>query len=308
MVVVLNTNCCGGKGLEKWNQIKNHIFNSETTILQTNENELKGKLKEFIKNGETKFVAAGGDGTVNYLLNSLIGASNNDQLKNITIGAIGIGSSNDFHKPFRAVFGKIPICIDFQNSYLRDAGVIMYESDKSKVEKYFLINASIGITAEANNLFNKPDFILRRLKQFNTKTAIFYSAIKTMMTYRNLNAEILVDGEKLKTKITNLGITKNPHFSGDFCYDSPTDYTNGKFNVHLAYHMNKFEIVNLMKALIKGSFSKLKKTKSWQTDSIKIISKNKFAVEFDGEVVITNQVEFKVLNNYIKVCSNGKNT
>ena len=71
--------------------------------------------------------------------------------------------------------------------------------------------------------------------------------------------------------------------------------------------MNKFEIVNLMKALTSRSFSKLKKTKSWQTDRIKITSENNFAVEFDGEVVITNQVEFKVLNKYIKVCGNGKN-
>ena len=307
MVILLNTNCCGGKGLEKWNQIKNHILNSETTILQTNENELIGKLKEYIKNGETKFVAAGGDGTVNYLLNSLVGASTNDQLKNITIGAIGIGSSNDFHKPFCAKIGEIPVCIDFQNSYLRDVGVIKYDSDKGKIEKYFLINASIGITAEANNLFNKPDFILRRLKQFNTKTAIFYSAIKTMMTYRNLNAEIIINGDKLKTKLTNLGITKNSHFSGDFCYDSQADYTNGKFNIHLAHDMSKFDVLGLMKALTSRRFSKLKKTQSWKTARIKITSENKFAVEFDGEVVTTNQVEFKVLNKFIKVCSNGKN-
>ena len=223
MVIILNTNCCGGKGLEKWNQIKNQILNSETEVLQTNEPGFIDKLKEYIEKGETHFVAAGGDGTVNYLLNNLVGAATRDQLKNITIGAIGIGSSNDFHKPFRSKSGEIPICIDFQNAYLRDAGVIKYDSDKGKVEKYFLINASIGITAEANNLFNKPDFILRRLKQFNTKMAIFYSAIKTMMTYRNLSAEIIIDGDKLKTKLTNLGITKNPHFSGDFCYDSQTE-------------------------------------------------------------------------------------
>ena len=308
MVIIINTNCCGGKGFQKWNQIKNQILDSKKEVLQTNEPGFIDKLKEYIEKVEIHFVSAGGDGTVNYLLNSLIKLATSEQLNKIAIGAIGIGSSNDFHKPFRSKSGEIPICIDFQNAYLRDAGVIKYDSDKGKVEKYFLINASIGITAEANNLFNKPDFILRKLKQFNTKMAIFYSAIKTMMTFRNMSAEIIIDVDKLKTKITNLGITKNPHFSGDFCYDSQTDYSSGKFDVHLAHHMNKFEIVNLMKALTSRSFSKLKKSKSWQTDRIIITSENNFAVEFDGEVLITNKVEFRVLNKFIKVCSNGKST
>lgn len=308
MVILLNTICCGGKGLEKWNQIKNHILNSGTAVFRTNENGLIPKLKEYIEKGETHFVAAGGDGTVNYLLNILVEIAAVDQLKKITLGAIGIGSSNDFHKPFCSKIEGISVCIDFQNADYRDVGLITCETTNGEIEKYFLINASVGITAHANYLFNNSDSILSNLKRVSTKSAILYAAIKTILAYKNLTANITINRENFTTAITNLGITKNPHFSGDFCYDSPTDYTNGKFNVHLAYHMNKFEIVNLMKALIKGSFSKLKKTKSWQTDSIKIISKNKFAVEFDGEVVITNKVEFKILNKYIKVCSNGKNT
>lgn len=308
MVILLNTNCCGGKSLEKWNRIKNYIFNSETSVLQANENELIAKLKKSIETGETLFIAAGGDGTLNYLLNSLIKLATSEQLNNIAIGAVGIGSSNDFHKPFRSMIGEIPVCIDFQNTYLRDVGVITYGSDEGEVKKYFLINASLGITAEANNLFNKSDLILRRLKQFNTKTAIFYSAIKTMMTYRNLNAEIIIDGDNYKTMLSNLGITKNPHFSGDFCYDSNANYSDGKFNVHLAYDMTRVEILKLLNALTCDRFSKLEKTKTWQTDGIKITSENKFAVEFDGEVVITNQVEFRVLNKFIKVCGNGKST
>jgi len=306
MVILLNSNCCGCKGLAKWNQIKNHILNSETMVLQTNESGLAAKQKEYIEKGETQFVAAGGDGTVNYLLDNLVEMATSDQLKKITIGAVGIGSSNDFHKPFCSTIEKIPIHMDFKNAYYRDVGLITYDSLKGKVEKYFLINGSLGITAEANNLFNKSDLILRRLKQFNTKIAILYSAIKTMLTYKNLHAEIDIDGEKLKTNITNLGITKNPHFSGDFCYDSQAGYTNGKFDVHLAYDMNKFDILKLMHALTHKKFSKLNKTKSWQTDRVIIASDDNFTVEFDGEVVITNKVEFKILNKFIKVCDNGK--
>lgn len=306
MVIVLNTNACGGKGFQKWNLIKNKFINSQTHVISLQEDGFEKKLSESIKNGETKFIASGGDGTVNLLLNYLIQFTTSEQLKEIVIGAIGIGSSNDFHKPFNSKNNPIPYCIDFQSGDFRDVGLITCETISGKVEKYFLINASVGITAEANNLFNKSNFILRRLKQFNTKSAILYSAIKTIVSYKNLMAEIFVNGNKLETPITNLGITKNPHFSGDFRYDSPVDYTSGKFDVHLAHDMNGFEVLNLMKALTYNCFSKLKKTRSWISDNIKITSINNFTVEYDGEVLVTNRAEFKVLHNFIKVCGNGE--
>lgn len=306
MVILLNTDCSGGKGLEKWNSIKNYMLNTETIILQSTDADLADKIKRYIANGETKFAAAGGDGTVNYLLNKLIELTDSDQRSKIILGAIGIGSSNDFHKPFHSKTEGIPVCMDFVNSYPRDVGVITYASDKGEKRKYFLINSSIGITAEANNLFNEPDFLLQKLKKFNTKSAILYAAVKTMVTYKNLHSEIIVNGGSVKTSITNLGITKNPQFSGDFCYDTKASYSSGKFDVHLAHDMNKFEILKLINALTSNRFSKLIKTLSWHIDSLRVTSQNNFAVEFDGEVILTNKVEFRILNNFIKVCDHGK--
>ncbi len=306
MVILLNKNCCGGKGLEKWNRVKDYILNSETDIIQSSENDHHSKLKKFLEKGETQFLVAGGDGTVNYMLNILIETATPEQLKKIEMGAIGIGSSNDFHKPFSTKIGEIPVCIDFQNVYLRDVGLIKYTSDARIAEKYFLINASIGITAEANSLFNNPNWFLRALKRINTKSAILFSAIKAILFYKNFDAEINFNGDKLKTYITNLGMTKNPHFSGDFSYDCEADYANGKFDIHLAYDMNMLEVLKLMHSLTKNCFSKLRKTKSWQNNGITITSEKNFVVEYDGEIVHTNKVEFKVLKNFIKVCGNGK--
>lgn len=308
MVILLNAHCYGGKGFEKWNKIKDYILSADTIVLRSNIEALTDKLKTCIENGETKFVAAGGDGTLNFLMNNLIETATKNQLSKITIGAIGIGSSNDFHKPFSEKISGIPVCMNFQNALCRDVCKISYDSNEGKVDKYFIINASIGITAEANNYFNEPDLILNKLKQFSTKTAILFSAIKALFVYRNLDCEILVNGNKLNSNITNLGITKNPHFSGDFCYDTVASYSSGEIDVHLAHDMNKVEVLGLMKALISNSFSKLRKTKSWKTNFLEVNSKNNFAVEFDGEIIITNKVEFRVLNNFIKVCGNGKST
>jgi len=305
MVIVLNTNACGGKGLQKWSMIENKFMNSQTHVISLQEEGFEKKLSQSIRKGETKFVAAGGDGTVNLLLNYLIQFTSSEQLKEIAIGAIGIGSSNDFHKPFNKTIAGIPACIDFQNADYRDVGLINCETTNGKIEKYFLINASVGITAQANHLFNNPDSNLSGLKRFSTKSAILYAAIKTIFAYKNLTANITINGENFTSAITNLGITKNPHFSGDFCYDSEPDYVSGKFDVHLAHEMNKFNILEMMHALTQNKFYKLEKTRSWKSGNIKITSDNNFAVEYDGEVLVGNHVEFKILNKFVKVCGNG---
>lgn len=306
MLILINRNCSGGRGIKKWIRIQDYFKIYNPILLNADDSEIKEKLKAAIHNGETVFIASGGDGTVNHLLNLLIQTATSEELKKFTIGAVGIGSSNDFHKPFNAMIEGIPLSVDFEHATLRDVVIIYYALNDHQLSKYFLINASIGITAEANNFFNKTDRVLNLLKKVNTKSAILYSALKTIFSYKNLIANICINGAGFKTKITNLGITKNSHFSGDFCYDSVACYDNEKFDVHLAYDMRKLEVLRLMKALTTKSFSKLPKTKSWQSDRIIVSSHRKFVVEFDGEVICTNKVEFRILPKFIKVCGNGK--
>ena len=45
------------------------------------------------------FVAAGGDGTVSTLVNTLVAVAGQQRLEGLTLGAVALGSSNDFHKP-----------------------------------------------------------------------------------------------------------------------------------------------------------------------------------------------------------------
>ncbi|MEJ2615276.1 MAG: hypothetical protein P8Z35_09965 [Ignavibacteriaceae bacterium] len=106
----------------------------------------------------------------------------------------------------------------------------------------------------------------------------------------------------MKVKITNLGIVKNPNFSGNLSYGYNADYENGLFNIHLCYEMNLQDRIELFWSLNNGSFKKVQKTKSWSTKKISIKSNNKFAVEYDGEVNTANSVVFSILPKFLKIC------
>jgi len=227
-------------------------------------------------------------------------------LKQIKIGAVGIGSSNDFHKPFhpKNTIERVPYKLNFKDAVERDIGCLLYEKDSKTFKKYFLINASLGITAEGNNLFNNPDFTLRSLKKLNTQNAITYAVIKNILTYKNFKVTIGGNNESFTANISNMGILKSAFFTGKLRYQSDPLPDNGLFDVHLYESLSKVKLLKLFYNLSNGKPDISLNKKFWRTDRIKISSEKEFAVEFDGEVITTKSAEFSVIPELIKVCIN----
>ena len=308
MLVLINPKASGGTACRKWKFIEPELtkkIGCNNLFFLYGNIPMQSLIKAAVNNGETHFISAGGDGTLNLLVNSIIKSSLPEQLNDIKIGAVGIGSSNDFYKPLPHCekINNIPVKINFENWQLRDVGKITFENDGMIKTKYFLINSSIGITADANYFFNKPDKILSSLKRKSTPAAILYAAARGIFKYKNFDAEIWThEAGKIQAKITNLGIVKNPNFSGNMNYGHNADYQNGLLNIHLCYEMNLTERLKLFWALNNGNFKKVQKAKSWLTGKITVKSEFPFAVEYDGEIIKTASVEFSVLPKLLRIC------
>jgi diacylglycerol kinase family enzyme len=262
-------------------------------------------LRQALRSGETDFVAAGGDGTVNTLLNSICAVEEPNDVAGIRLGAVGLGSSNDFHKPFlrEQFIGDVPCKLDFRNSYLRDVGCLSFEENGKRFQRYFLANASNGVTAEANRFFNHPTPTLEFLKRFSTSAAIVFAAIRTILMYSNFECTLQFGkNDHYTTYLTNLAVMKNPHVSGSFSYDTPVAPDDGAFAINLSENMSKVELWHLLYSLSRGRFTNLDHTQSWSKPSITISSVQPMAVEYDGEIVTARSAEFTVLQKHIQVC------
>jgi len=310
MYLILNKYAAGGSATKKWEQIKNVIckrFDRLKVVDLQNHIVLENVIKEAIETDDKDFILAGGDGTISRFINRLIDSTSTDEIRKFRIGAIGIGSSNDFHKPIKKdnLLNDIPVKVDFNSYELRDVGIIKYKSGSEFLHKYFLLNASIGVTAEANNLFNNPDLVLKFFKKYFTGLAILYAALKTILSYKNLEAQIIFDSyETYSFDISNLSIIKNPNISGDLSYPSEANYQNGLYEIYLTHSMNKLDLINLLKSLSKKIFPKNEKSKHCKTAKIKVTAENDFLIEYDGEIISTNYAEFTILNKYLNICTN----
>ena len=128
-------------------------------------------------------------------------------------------------------------------------------------------------------------------------------ALVKLTLYKNFDVDIeCKETGKFNTNLTNLGVIKNSHFSGNLHYDTPVPYDSGSFMANLCQDMTKSDLVHLLWSLAHGKFSKIENTRSWPTTSLTISAEKPFVVEYDGEVITTRIARFSILPKYIKVC------
>ena len=86
-------------------------------------------------------------------------------------------------------------------------------------------------------------------------------------------------------------------------YPGNADYQNGLFDIYLTHSMNKLDLINLLKSLSKKIFPKSEKTKYCNTSKIIVSAESDFLIEFDGEIIKTNNAEFSILNKFLNICT-----
>jgi diacylglycerol kinase family enzyme len=298
-LVLVNRSANNGTAAHWWPIIKSEVLQKlppNPIILQFDNLTESYDLSEVIKkNNINCVISVGGDGTLNLLLNNLI-VCNELSLSQIHIGAIGLGSSNDFLKPEQSFISKIPIRLNSNNSTKSDIGKVTFTNEnREEITRYFIINASLGATAEANFFFNTGDKLLNFLKRKVKNLAILYAAIRSIFLFKNFKATLITNIERREIKISNLGIIKNPFVSGSFRYDQAIKNNDGRLGLNYCHDMNIWELLKTLFDLALGKFSGSSKRVSYFTKSIRIKTDKIIPLETDGEVFLGTNFKFSII-------------
>lgn len=299
MIVFVNPTAGGGRALHAWSEIEPVLcqrYGAVEAHVGANRCATARIVRTALADGRGFFVAAGGDGTVQRVLQAVMEAAPK-WTEPPCLGALGLGSSNDFHKPFcrEQRIAGVPCKLDTSQATHRDVGVLTLDTEGGDtVRRYWLLNGSLGLTAQANAFFNAPDALLARLKRRSTPLAIAYAALHTLLTARPISVRLGYDGNEERVDAANLAIVKSPFCSGSFRYDSPFEPASGAFNVHLCEASSRARLLYLLWHLGRGQFQGLTGTRSWTARRIEVTTAEPVAVEFDGEVVTTRRAVFSI--------------
>lgn len=308
-IIILNPHANSGRACRKWEKIEAAIrqrLYAPQIVPTSNCEEVFSMMPQWLATKPALLIAAGGDGTVNVVLNALMHASPENGREQIAVGAIGLGSSNDFHKPLAAarMIDGVPFRLNANAARQHDLGKVTYrDAGGNWRQKFFIVNASIGVTAAANWRYNSGERLIEWLQRRSVAAAILWTTLKTITRYHNIPATISLSGpQAITTAVTNLGVIKNPHFAGDFCYDTPIAADSGDFGVNLCERMNFFERLKILYHLAHHSFCGRAKTWAGRTPRLHFKTAAPVPIETDGEVVMTDEAQFEILPQALRVC------
>lgn len=220
--------------------------------------------------------SVGGDGTLNEVLNGIVGTKN-------LLGVIPAGSGNDFYKTLSKIDEEYPVI---------DIGKVN--------DRYFINIISIGIDAEvANNVS------LMKKRKVPTNQIYNASLIYTFFKYKYKDIELSIDEkEQKKGKCTILTICNGQVYGGGYKIAPSAKLTDGYFDVYYVEKVNKPQPPSLINMLKQGIHEKHNKVHKSQATKIKFKCDKELVCNIDGEIMTAKKFNVKIIPNAITIYNN----
>ena len=235
------------------------------------------KIAKKVKGSKNIIYSVGGDGTLNEVLNGVIGTKN-------MLAVIPAGSGNDFYRTLSKMDDEMPLI------------------DVGKVNgKYFLNVVSIGIDAEVA----KNAEVMKKLK---VPTSQIYNAsiVYTFFKYKFKDIEFSVDNTRSKNKCTILTICNGKMYGGGYKIAPEALLSDGYFDVYIVDKISKPTLPFLLGKLKKGTHESLKEVHKSKATKIKFKCDYDLVCNVDGEIMIDRKFNIKILPKSLLIYNNKK--
>lgn len=305
-LIVLNPDAHGGKGARRFETVAPAVaptFDTAFAIVHP-DRAWVGAVRSALGRGTRIFIAAGGDGTVHAVLNALVDAPGRPPLACITLGAIGLGSSNDFHKPVSARICGVPVRLDVAQAAPRDIVRAYCVNERESRSACFLVSASLGVTACANARFGEDTLLARALRRASTPLAITWAAARTVATWHDLSAKLRIDGGASEhVTLCSLNLLKTEWLSGRLHFGHAVGPASGDFDVALAAGGGRARLAADIFALLRGRFDGRPGHRRLRARSLDVRLQREASLELDGEIDLVRAVHFDMHPERIRVCA-----
>ncbi|MEN3037722.1 MAG: diacylglycerol kinase family protein [Candidatus Kryptonium sp.] len=243
-------------------------------------------------------VAAGGDGTINEVVNGILQSAQEKLL-----GVIPIGSGNDYAK----MLNLKPFGIKQAVESLRrrkitasDVGAIQFVDEFGKFgERFFINGVGIGFDAMVANESRK----IKHLRGIPLYTLALF---RTLRKYETPEMEVYIDGKLITGKIFLIAIGNGISAGGGFLLTPDAKINDGFFDVCLVRDLSILRILQVLPTVLKGKHIYYPEVSMFKAEEIEIKSDSNLTMHADGEIIGTSLrwIKISVVPSAIEVISN----
>lgn len=295
-VVVINPRARGNGGLAAWQRLRptcHRSFEVEEVFLDP-AGHWRAAIDRLELRGSGVVIAAGGDGTVSAVASACIG-------KNLVLGALGLGSSNDFHKAPRSPrVGASPVRIDVARATKEIPIRITAETRRGgRCTRFAWVSASVGLVARANAIFSGAGATLTALKRASTTLAIGAAAAKAFATHDAIWMDLETSGAppggviRWRGPTANVSVLRSRHLAGPLRFDVPESFPAPSFGVVVVPDDGPLALVGAAGAMLFGRLGRGSSALHVVADRLRLRADEDVELEVDGEVTVAASVVFE---------------
>lgn len=293
-VFIINPKAGKGKNIpELINNIKK-IDNTEVYVTKAVDDGRNFVKSYCEKNGPARFIACGGDGTLNEVLNGAI------ECENAEIGVMPVGTGNDFVRNFA-----------YNDNFKNPLMLVKGTTVKCDAIKYVSHNNGNLKTGYCDNMFNigfdcdVADMTnnIKTKKIASGPFAYFVSIFIMLVKKKCSSLKIEIDGEEKYNGELLLTSLANGSYCGGGIKSNPlASYNDGYININIIKNLSRTRFISLLPSYMKGTFLDIKDIEKYVTsDKGKKITitpnRDKIRVSIDGEINTSEKLEFEIIHN-----------
>jgi YegS/Rv2252/BmrU family lipid kinase len=291
---IVNPNAGNGKGKKDWERISGLLARENIRIVSEFTRK-KGQAIEFageaVGAGFRKIISVGGDGTLNEVVDGVFNQSNCPADK-VTVGMIPVGTGNDWGRMFGIplVYEGAVNIIKENKTLLHDIGVISYYTGNEQHKRYFINIAGLGFEAMVVKKTNK-----QKDKGRSNNAIYLFNLLSSLISYRNTNAEIIIDGTKSTAKVFSINVGNGRYCGGGMRQTPDALPDDGLLDITVIKEMGRIEIIKALKILYDGTILSHPKVDGYRATNLRVTAESLLYAEADGESLGHTPVEFSII-------------
>lgn len=224
-------------------------------------------IRQRMREGSTLFIAAGGDGTINHVIQPLVHTE-------AVLGVVPVGTYNHFAK-------DIGMPLDWRAALEVALSGEVRQIDAARAnERFFVNNLSIGLYPE---LVASREAKGRDYPRWKARLQAFYT---TFRQYSHVSFTVETEHHQEVIRTQAFMVSNNSYDLSRIGIEAPrSTLSEGRLSVYWLRHLPRLELMRFAAHYLAGRVSSAPGFRSFRTSKVKVqSSKRELRVGIDGEV------------------------
>ena len=232
-----------------------------------------------VEQGFATVVAAGGDGTINEVVNGLAGA-------NVKLGVLPVGTMNVFAAEL-GIPNNLGKAWDIvQARHTRRVDLVRAN------EQYFVQLAGVGLDAQV---------VQATSRNFKKNFGPLSYLISAAQIAARKPPKLIVEHDGTRREGSFVLIGNGRYYGGPVAFFKDARIDDGKLDVLIFKNLGYLDLVRYLGTILMGSHTDLEDVEYFQTRRVSVSSEEEVPVEVDGEVVTKLPVTFRISSRKLRV-------